>query len=281
MMTDEIVGIDLGTTNSEIAVYRDGRPEILADEQGRMILPSVVGLTEAGELLVGEEARNQLLLYPDRTIRSIKRRMGQDETVRLAEPRLHAAGDLGDHPQAAEGDRRAPAGPAGAQGGDHRAGLLLRRPAPGDARGRRDRRAGGGAHHQRADRRGAGLRGRAASGQADPGLRPGRRHLRRLGRAHRGRRRRGHLQPRQQPSRRRRFRPEDRRARTRAPQDQAGRRCLRRAAGDGAHPAGGRGGEAASFRSSLRPHRGRVPGRDGRASRSTCRSNWRATSTSR
>ena len=83
-MMDEIVGIDLGTTNSEIAVYRDGRPEILADEQGRKILPSVVGVTEAGELLVGEEARNQWLLYPDRTIRSIKRRMGQAETVRMA-----------------------------------------------------------------------------------------------------------------------------------------------------------------------------------------------------
>ena len=83
-MMDEIVGIDLGTTNSEIAVYRDGRPEILADEQGRKILPSVVGVTESGELLVGEEARNQWLLYPDRTIRSIKRRMGQAETVRMA-----------------------------------------------------------------------------------------------------------------------------------------------------------------------------------------------------
>jgi molecular chaperone DnaK len=83
-MTDEIVGIDLGTTNSELALYRDGRPEILADEQGRKILPSVVGLTEAGDILVGEEARNQLLLYPDRTVRSIKRRMGHAETVRMA-----------------------------------------------------------------------------------------------------------------------------------------------------------------------------------------------------
>jgi molecular chaperone DnaK len=83
-MMDEIVGIDLGTTNSEIAVYRDGRPEILADEQGRKILPSVVGLTEEGEILVGEEARNQWLLYPDRTVRSIKRRMGHAETVRMA-----------------------------------------------------------------------------------------------------------------------------------------------------------------------------------------------------
>ena len=84
-MTDEIVGIDLGTTNSEISLYQDGRPEVLADEQARMILPSVVGLSETGQLLVGEEARNQFLLYPDRTVRSIKRRMGSDTRVRLGE----------------------------------------------------------------------------------------------------------------------------------------------------------------------------------------------------
>ncbi|HEY3848053.1 MAG TPA: Hsp70 family protein [Acetobacteraceae bacterium] len=84
-MTDEIVGIDLGTTNSEIAIYRNGRPEVLADEQGRIILPSVVGLAETGELLIGEEARNQFLLYPDRTVRSIKRRMGTDARVQLGE----------------------------------------------------------------------------------------------------------------------------------------------------------------------------------------------------
>ena len=84
-MTDEILGIDLGTTNSEIAIYQDGRPEVLRDDQGRIILPSVVGLTETGELLVGEEARNQFLLYPKRTVRSIKRRMGSDAKVQLGE----------------------------------------------------------------------------------------------------------------------------------------------------------------------------------------------------
>ena len=84
-MTDEIVGIDLGTTNSEIALYRNGRPEVLADARGRSILPSIVALSEAGDLLVGEEARNQFLLYPERTVRSIKRRMGSDDKVRLGE----------------------------------------------------------------------------------------------------------------------------------------------------------------------------------------------------
>ncbi len=84
-MTDVIVGIDLGTTNSEIAVYRDGRPQMLSDERDRVVLPSVVGLSETGELLVGEEARNQFMLYPERTIRSIKRRMGIDARIRLGE----------------------------------------------------------------------------------------------------------------------------------------------------------------------------------------------------
>jgi molecular chaperone DnaK len=84
-MTDEIVGIDLGTTNSEIAIYREGRPEVLGDGQGRIILPSMVGLSATGELLVGEEARNQFLLYPERTVRSIKRRMGSDTRVRLGD----------------------------------------------------------------------------------------------------------------------------------------------------------------------------------------------------
>jgi len=58
---------------------------VLRDDQGRIILPSVVGLTETGELLVGEEARNQFLLYPERTVRSIKRRMGSDAKVQLGE----------------------------------------------------------------------------------------------------------------------------------------------------------------------------------------------------
>jgi molecular chaperone DnaK (HSP70) len=82
-MSEMIVGIDLGTTNSEIAVYRDGRPQVLADSDGRTILPSVVGLDQDGSLLVGEAARNQYILHPERTIRSIKRLMGGDRKVSL------------------------------------------------------------------------------------------------------------------------------------------------------------------------------------------------------
>jgi len=78
-----IVGIDLGTTNSEIAYVKDGQSHIIPDETGDPILPSCVGLTEDGRLLVGRAARNQWLLAPERTIKSIKRQMGQNITVRL------------------------------------------------------------------------------------------------------------------------------------------------------------------------------------------------------
>jgi len=81
---DTILGIDLGTTNSEVAVIRDGKAEVLC-EDGRTILPSVVGLDNEGRLLVGAPAQNQWVLAPERTVRSVKRRMGQEETVRLGD----------------------------------------------------------------------------------------------------------------------------------------------------------------------------------------------------
>src|SRR3954462_11581035 len=83
-MSDLIVGIDLGTTNSEVAVIRDGQPHVVA-EDGDPILPSFVGLSEDGRLLVGKAARNQWVLAPERTIKSIKRKMGQDVKVKLGE----------------------------------------------------------------------------------------------------------------------------------------------------------------------------------------------------
>ncbi|HEX8797176.1 MAG TPA: Hsp70 family protein, partial [Terriglobales bacterium] len=79
-----IVGIDLGTTNSEVAVFVDGKVSVL-EAGGKNILPSVVGLSPSGELLVGEAARNQMAMYPERTVRSIKRKMGSSETVTLGD----------------------------------------------------------------------------------------------------------------------------------------------------------------------------------------------------
>ncbi len=83
-MSEIIIGIDLGTTNSEVAIVENGKSTIIADSEGRKILPSFVGIGENGEILVGEAARNQYMLYPERTIRSIKRSMGEDTRVDLA-----------------------------------------------------------------------------------------------------------------------------------------------------------------------------------------------------
>src|ERR1043166_4368286 len=81
---EPIVGIDLGTTNSEVAVIRDGQPHVLA-EAGDPILPSFVGLSADGRLLVGRAARNQWVVAPQRTVKSIKRKMGQDLKVKLSD----------------------------------------------------------------------------------------------------------------------------------------------------------------------------------------------------
>jgi molecular chaperone DnaK len=81
-MSDLIAGIDLGTTNSEIAAFTGGQVRVLGPGDTRM-LPSCVGFSSGGELLVGEAARNQQALYPERTVRSIKRKMGSEEKVRV------------------------------------------------------------------------------------------------------------------------------------------------------------------------------------------------------
>jgi molecular chaperone DnaK len=83
-LAEPIVGIDLGTTNSEIAAFVDGKTQIIAN-QNRLMLPSCVGLSLSGELLIGEAARNQMLLYPDRTVKSVKRLMGSDQPVKLGD----------------------------------------------------------------------------------------------------------------------------------------------------------------------------------------------------
>ncbi|MEO5334183.1 MAG: Hsp70 family protein [Magnetococcus sp. YQC-5] len=84
MIKEVVIGIDLGTTNSEVAIFNEGRVEVIPDAQGRKILPSFVGIAEDGSILVGEEARNQYVVFPERTIRSIKRRMGESERVVMA-----------------------------------------------------------------------------------------------------------------------------------------------------------------------------------------------------
>lgn len=83
-MREAIIGIDLGTTNSEVAIVEGGKPRVI-EEGGTGVLPSAVGLDASGRLLVGEPALNQMLLTPERTVRSIKRKMGSQEKVRLGD----------------------------------------------------------------------------------------------------------------------------------------------------------------------------------------------------
>ena len=82
-MSDLVLGIDLGTTNSEVAAYLDGEVRVLGPNASKM-LPSCVGIAPSGDLLVGEAALNQQRIYPERTVRSIKRKMGSDEKVMMA-----------------------------------------------------------------------------------------------------------------------------------------------------------------------------------------------------
>jgi molecular chaperone DnaK len=72
------VGIDLGTTNSVVSVYEAGEPSVIPNAEGARTTPSVVGFSKSGEVLVGEVAKRQAITNPDRTIRSVKRHMGDN-----------------------------------------------------------------------------------------------------------------------------------------------------------------------------------------------------------
>ncbi len=79
----KIVGIDLGTTNSVIAVMEGGEPVVVSTAEGSRVCPSVVGFSKTGERLVGQIAKRQAITNPDRTISSIKRKMGTDYKVQI------------------------------------------------------------------------------------------------------------------------------------------------------------------------------------------------------
>ena len=79
----KIIGIDLGTTNSCVAVMEGGKPVVIANAEGSRTTPSVVAFTKDGERLVGQVAKRQAVTNPDRTIISIKREMGTDYKVNI------------------------------------------------------------------------------------------------------------------------------------------------------------------------------------------------------
>ena len=141
----KVIGIDLGTTNSCVAVMEGGEAVVIANAEGNRTTPSVVAFSKTGERMVGQVAKRQAITNPDRTISSIKREMGSDHRVNI------------------DGKNYTPQ--------EISAMILQKLKAE-------DRRSGRQAHHQRAHRRRSGLRCGQGAGPEDHGLRPGRRHLR-------------------------------------------------------------------------------------------------------
>ena len=84
----KIIGIDLGTTNSCVAVMEGGKPVVIANAEGARTTPSVVAFTKTGERLVGEPAKRQAVTNADKTISSIKRHMGTDFRVTIDDKKL-------------------------------------------------------------------------------------------------------------------------------------------------------------------------------------------------
>src|SRR3954454_594610 len=84
------VGIDLGTTNSVVAVLEGGEPTVIANSEGSRTTPSVVAFARNGDVLVGQSAKNQAVTNVDRTIRSVKRHMGADWNVAIDDKKYTA-----------------------------------------------------------------------------------------------------------------------------------------------------------------------------------------------
>jgi molecular chaperone DnaK len=170
----KIIGIDLGTTNSVVAVMQGGEPVVIPNQEGGAD-DSVRGRPSprAASGLVGQVAKRQAITNPENTVYSIKRFMGRryDEVTEEAkrvpykvtkgphdDARVEISGKAYSPPeisamilQKAEDRGGGFSGREGHQGGDHRAGVFQRQPAAGHQAGRRNRRPGSAAHHQRAD----------------------------------------------------------------------------------------------------------------------------------
>src|SRR5450756_2743835 len=111
-MADKVIGIDLGTTNSVVAVMEGGDPVVIPNAEGGRTTPSVVGFTSGGERLVGTVAKRQAVTNPQNTVFSIKRFMGRKEAeVREEEsivPYKVVAGPNGDARVDAGGEQHSP-----------------------------------------------------------------------------------------------------------------------------------------------------------------------------
>ncbi len=190
----KVIGIDLGTTNSCVAVMEGTTPKVIENAEGARTTPSIVAFTEDGERLVGQPAKRQAVTNPERTFFAVKRLIGRRYDDPMVEkdkklvPYKIVKAPNGDAWVEADGKPYSPSqisaftlqkmketaeaylGAEGRQGGHHRSGLFQRRPAPGHQGRRQDRRPRSAAHHQRADRGRARLRPRQEVGRHDRGL---------------------------------------------------------------------------------------------------------------
>ena len=211
----KIIGIDLGTTNSCVAIMEGGTPKVIENSEGARTTPSVVAYADDGEILVGASAKRQAVTNAKNTIYAVKRLIGRkfDEKEvqkdialmpyqhrqgrqrrrvgRGARQEDRAAAGVGRDPAQDEEDRRGLPRRGSDRGGHHRPGVLQRLAAAGDQGRRQDRRPRRQADHQRADGGGARVRPRQEGRRPqDRRLRPGRRHVRHLDHRDRERRRR-------------------------------------------------------------------------------------------
>ena len=160
----KVIGIDLGTTNSCVAVMEGKNPKVIENAEGMRTTPSMVAFTEDQERLVGLPAKRQAVTNPENTFFAIKRLIGRryddpmvekdkglvpykivradngDAWVEFPRHEIFTLADLRLHPAEDEGDGGSLSRREGRAGGHHRACLFQRRPAPGDQGRRQDRR---------------------------------------------------------------------------------------------------------------------------------------------
>ena len=154
----KIIGIDLGTTNSCVAVMEGGKPVVITNPEGSRTTPSIVSFSKSGERLVGDLAKRQAITHPDKTVRSIKRKMGTDSRTTIDgksySPQEISAMIL----QKLKSDAESYLGESVTEAVITGSGLFHGRTAAGDEGRRKNCRSGCKAYHQRADGGGPGLR---------------------------------------------------------------------------------------------------------------------------
>ena len=240
MPSDKVIGIDLGTTNSCVAIVEDGTPSVIPNRGGYKTTPSMVAIAENGKRLVGHIAKRQAITNAENTVYAAKRLIGRkwgsaavrssleimpyrivegphDDVRIMLRDQVFSVPEVSAYIlQEMKLISEEYLGEEVAEGGHHRARVLQRRSAPGDQGRRPHRRPRRHPHHQRADRGRARVRLRPQHRAQGRGLRPRRRHVRHLDPRDRQRRVRGHLDRRRHVPRRRGLRsPHHRLARVR------------------------------------------------------------------